>query len=49
LISPSGGIRAAELIPNAKLALIDDMGHDLPRPLWPVITGSIISHISSAN
>ena len=49
LISPSGGIRAAELIPNAKLELIDDMGHDLPRPLWPVITGSIISHISSAN
>lgn len=47
LIAPSGGIRAAELIPNARLELIEDMGHDLPRPLWPTITGAIVSHISS--
>jgi len=45
LIAPSGGQRAAELIPNAKLDMIDDMGHDLPRPLWSRITGSIISHL----
>lgn len=49
LISPSGGIRAAELIPNARLELIDDMGHDLPPPLWPRITGAIVSHVSSSN
>ena len=47
LIAPSGGVRAAELIPNAKLVLIDDMGHDLPRPLWSTITGAIISHIKN--
>lgn len=47
LIAPSGGIRAAELIPNARLDIIDDMGHDLPRALWPRITGSIIEHLSS--
>ena len=35
LITPSGGERTAELIPNAKLVLVDDMGHDLPQPLWP--------------
>ena len=34
LISPSGGERTAELIPNAKLVLVDDMGHDMPKPLW---------------
>lgn len=49
LIAPSGGQRAAELIPNAKLDMIDDMGHDLPRALWPRITGSILSHLSSVS
>ena len=49
LIAPSGGQRAAELIPNAKLDMIDDMGHDLPRALWPRITGSILSHVSSVS
>ena len=34
LITPSGGERTAELIPNAKFVLVDDMGHDLPQPLW---------------
>jgi pimeloyl-ACP methyl ester carboxylesterase len=34
LLSPSGGERTAELIPNAKLVLVDDMGHDMPKPLW---------------
>lgn len=34
LITPAGGERTAELIPNAKLVLVDDMGHDLPQPLW---------------
>lgn len=49
LIAPSGGVRAAELIPNAKLDMVDDMGHDLPRALWPRITGSIIGHLSSVS
>lgn len=49
LIAPSGGIRAAELIPNARLELVDDMGHDLPQPLWTQITDAIVAHVSSAN
>lgn len=48
LIAPSGGQRAAELIPNARLDMITDMGHDLPRALWPRITESIISHLKEA-
>ena len=34
LITPSGGERTAELIPNAKFVLVEDMGHDMPKPLW---------------
>ena len=34
LITPSGGERTAELIPGAEFVLVDDMGHDMPKPLW---------------
>ncbi len=49
LIRPKGGLRTAELVPHANLLLIGDMGHDLPRPLWPVIIDAIISHTEFAN
>ena len=41
LISPTGGQRTADLIPNARLLMMDDMGHDLPRPLWPVFVSAV--------
>lgn len=41
LISPTGGERTVELIPNARLLLLDDMGHDLPRPLWPIFVATV--------
>ena len=44
LIAPSGGERTAELIPDARLTLIEDMGHDRPEPLWPEICGAILEH-----
>jgi pimeloyl-ACP methyl ester carboxylesterase len=44
LITPSGGLRTAELVPGANLLLLDDMGHDLPEPLWPLIVDVIVSH-----
>lgn len=34
LFLPSGGERTAELIPGAKFVLVEDMGHDMPKPLW---------------
>lgn len=37
LINPTGGRRTAELIPGAVLVELEDMGHDLPEPLWPHI------------
>ena len=48
LIPLAGGIRTAELIPAAELLVLDDMGHDLPRPLWGEITGAI-DRIATAN
>lgn len=47
LITTSGGERTAELIPGAKLMLVDDMGHDLPRPLWPVFVDAVVEHVAS--
>jgi pimeloyl-ACP methyl ester carboxylesterase len=44
LITPSGGIRTAELIPGAHLLYLADMGHDLPEALWPMIVNAIITH-----
>lgn len=34
LIAPDGGERTAEIIPGAKLVMLEDMGHDLPEALW---------------
>lgn len=46
LITPTGGERTAELIPNAKFVLIDDMGHDLPQPLWPEFVNLVAGFVS---
>jgi pimeloyl-ACP methyl ester carboxylesterase len=48
LITPSGGERTAEVIPGARLVMVEDMGHDLPRPLWPTIVGEVVSHMRQA-
>ena len=48
LITPSGGTRTAEAIPEASLLLLAHMGHDLPEPLWPVIVDAVISHTTNA-
>jgi pimeloyl-ACP methyl ester carboxylesterase len=44
LVQPSGGERTAEVIPDAKLLMVDGMGHDLPRPLWPMLVDAICGH-----
>ena len=41
LIRPSGGKATARAIPNARLELIEGMGHDLPRGVWPHILDGI--------
>jgi pimeloyl-ACP methyl ester carboxylesterase len=49
LITPSGGMRTAEVIPGAHLLLLADMGHDLPEPLWPVLADAVLSHTRHAS
>jgi pimeloyl-ACP methyl ester carboxylesterase len=48
LITCSGGDRTAELVPGATLLMLNDMGHDLPEPLWPLIVDAIASHTTHA-
>ena len=44
LINVSGGKATANSISGSKLVIIEGMGHDLPRPLWPEIA-TLISDI----
>ena len=48
LIAPSGGRATARAIPRAKLLMVDDMGHDLPRPVWPKLIDAITQHAQRA-
>jgi len=41
LIRPSGGRATARAIPGARLRMVEGMGHDLPRELWPIFTDEI--------
>jgi pimeloyl-ACP methyl ester carboxylesterase len=41
LIRQSGGRATARAIPGARLHLVEGMGHDLPRELWPLFTDEI--------
>jgi pimeloyl-ACP methyl ester carboxylesterase len=48
LVTPSGGKRTAEAVPGARLMLIDGMGHDLPRELWPRMLDAIAENAATA-
>jgi pimeloyl-ACP methyl ester carboxylesterase len=41
LVKPSGGRATAKAIPGARLMMVDGMGHDLPRDLWPTFAEAI--------
>jgi pimeloyl-ACP methyl ester carboxylesterase len=41
LVRPAGGRATARAIPGARLKMIDGMGHDLPRALWPAFVDEI--------
>ncbi len=47
LIPPAAGKATADAIPGAKLLIIGDMGHNLPRPRWPEIADAIAEVASS--
>lgn len=48
LIHPSGGEATAAAIPGARLLMVDDMGHDHPPALWPMLVDAITEHTGTA-
>jgi pimeloyl-ACP methyl ester carboxylesterase len=48
LIDVSGGKATAAAIPGARLELIEGMGHDLPRQLWPRFVDLIVENAERA-
>ena len=46
LISPVAAHRTAEIIPGAQLVMVEDMGHDLPQPLWPEVVDTIANFVA---
>ena len=48
LIDVSGGKATAAAIPGARLELIEGMGHDLPRELWPRFVDLIVENAARA-
>ena len=48
LIDVSGGKATAKAIPGAELVLIEGMGHDLPRALWPRFVDLIVANAGRA-
>jgi pimeloyl-ACP methyl ester carboxylesterase len=48
LVAPSGGRATADAIPGSRLVLVDGMGHDLPRPVWPRIIDALVQNARRA-
>jgi pimeloyl-ACP methyl ester carboxylesterase len=48
LVTPSGGEATAKAVPGAELLIIEGMGHDLPRPLWPEVIAAIVANTKRA-
>jgi pimeloyl-ACP methyl ester carboxylesterase len=48
LISPSGGRATVRAIRGARLLMIEGMGHDLPRIVWPQLIDAILANAELA-
>jgi pimeloyl-ACP methyl ester carboxylesterase len=48
LVNPSGGRATAKAIPNARLKMIDGMGHDMPQALYPTFVEEIACNAARA-
>ena len=49
IIQLSGGERTAELVDGAHLLVLNEMGHDLPRAMWPVLVDAVTAHTARNN
>jgi pimeloyl-ACP methyl ester carboxylesterase len=48
LVNVSGGRATAAAVPGAELLLVDGMGHDLPREVWPQLVERITALVQRA-
>jgi pimeloyl-ACP methyl ester carboxylesterase len=48
LVNVSGGRATAEAVPGATLIVLEGMGHDMPRELWPQIIDGIVQNAGRA-
>lgn len=49
LVRPSGGRATARAIEGSRLVMIEGMGHDLPRPVWPRLLDEIAENARRAD
>jgi pimeloyl-ACP methyl ester carboxylesterase len=49
LVNVSGGRATADAVPDAELLIVDGMGHDLPRAVWPQIIERITALVERAD
>jgi len=49
LVNVSGGRATAAAIPDAELLVVEGMGHDLPRAVWPPIIDRIAALVRRAD
>ena len=48
LVTLSGGEATAAAVPGSELLVLDEMGHDLPEPLWPQVVDAIVANARRA-
>jgi len=48
LVPVAGGRATAAAVEGSELIVIDEMGHDIPRALWPRIVDAIVGHVERA-
>ena len=48
LVRPTAGRATARAIPGARLRMIDGLGHDLPRAVWPEIVEAVAANAARA-
>ena len=48
LVLPSGGIATARAIPDSRLLMFPDMGHNLPRKRWDEVIDAIVANTARA-
>jgi pimeloyl-ACP methyl ester carboxylesterase len=48
LVAPSGGVATAKAIPDSRLLMFPDMGHNLPRARWSETVAAIVDNTKRA-